>query len=326
MAAKAITLAAGIVITIATLYLAFNNTDFEAIGMALANARLIYVLPFALLLAGFYVLKCIRWHWLLRANGRSPPLSTLVGPMMIGFAANNLLPLRIGELIRIWLAARNTNLAKGTVLASILVERLMDVAAILILASVAMGFGGGVFDHPLKPYLVPLAAAAAPVILLIAYGSRWFIAIARRVAGIAPGPITTFVLDKLRTFDDGVQAIRSPTRLVLTLANSIIQWSLLATTILLSCLAVGIHISLAASIFLMLLLTIAVSIPSTPGFVGVIEYSFVLGLGILGIPAESALAAAIFYHVINWGLVTATGTIYMHKSALRWTELSRAQI
>ena len=326
MGRKKSILAIGVLVTAASLYFALRGTDFAEIGLSLRRARIELIPVFLACLAGFYALKAFRWRRLLQGDCAAPPAKTLAGPMMIGFAANNLLPFRLGEIIRMVVGAKRTSLPQVTILTSIVVERIFDVMAVLTLASVVMWTDvGPIMTHPIIPYLFVATVAVAFGLFLLAFGSATIFRLLNSLATHNPSRIAGWLLGKAHTVDAGLQSIRSPKHLSAIILNSIVQWLLLAITIFLACWSVGVVITVSTAIYLMLVMTIAISIPSTPGFIGVIEYSFVLTLGAFGIDAERALAAAIFYHVITWLFATVIGTVFLHRYSLGWTQLGRSQ-
>jgi hypothetical protein len=72
-----------------------------------------------------------------------------------------------------------------------------------------------------------------------------------------------------------------------------------------------------AAILVLALIVAGVSLPTSPGFVGTIQFCFVLGLKQFGIDANSAFAASVFYHSITFVAVTATGLYFMHRYRLK---------
>ena len=113
----------GLIIGGVFLYLAIQNINGQKLVATLKNARIYYFLPYALLTLTFFWLKAVRWKNLLNEI-KIYRSYDLFGPIMIGFGFNNILPFRIGELIRIYVFAKHTGLSNYTVLSSIGLERL----------------------------------------------------------------------------------------------------------------------------------------------------------------------------------------------------------
>src|SRR4051794_14305894 len=127
----------GIAITLVCLVLAVYRVDFDELLGALAGADYTLVAPAIVLWLIGYVARTLRWRTIL-AGASAGTLFELFGVLMVGFATNNLLPARLGELARAYLLRRRTGLRKTFVLASIFLERIFDglalVAMLLVLS------------------------------------------------------------------------------------------------------------------------------------------------------------------------------------------------
>src|SRR3989442_11320887 len=76
-----------------------------------------------------------RW-WYLFPPGSNPP--ALAPAMMIGYMANNVLPLRAGEFVRVYVVARRWGHGFWTTLATLIVERLLDSLFIVLVMVVLL--------------------------------------------------------------------------------------------------------------------------------------------------------------------------------------------
>ena len=81
-----------------------------------------------------------RWLSLLRAEGATPSRADAQGLNAVGYAANNVLPARAGDAVRVFLMAPLASMSKKAVLGTLLAERLLDIAVILTLF-VVVGYG-----------------------------------------------------------------------------------------------------------------------------------------------------------------------------------------
>ena len=313
----------GLLVSVCAIYLAVREIDFAQLGSVLAAANFYYALPFVGLLATFYLLKLFRWKMLLPAVENTLPTRILAGPMMIGFAANNVLPFRLGELIRLLLAARVAQTDKTTVLGSLVLERLFDVVSILIIGLICLlSFAEVQANLLFGSSALLIALLILSGLFLIVLRASWLLSVAKGLLRYLPSRVASYSLDRFESIERVLAAIGSARVLATILVNSIAQWALICAIILVACLAVGIEIPFAAAVYVMILTTIGISLPSTPGFVGVIEYCFILGLSAFNISSEAALAAAIFYHVLTWSSVVLAGTVYLQKHALSWRRVS----
>src|SRR5579863_1649923 len=151
----------GIVVSAACLVFAFWRIDFDKVESAFRHAN---YLTLPLMLAGlfaFYWLKAIRWRLLLSPL-KSFRTRDVVGPLMIGFMGNNLLPAHLGEFVRIYVLGRKSGLWKTAVFSSGGRERAFDVVAILLLLGVSLLTVEG-----LPPNLARASLGIAAITLLV---------------------------------------------------------------------------------------------------------------------------------------------------------------
>jgi len=317
-------LCAGLILGAVALWLALRAVDFARLGQALARAHLALALPVIAGMALFYWLKALRWSLLLRPVRRLHT-NALLSSMLAGFAANNLLPARMGELLRVVLLCRQTGLGRGAVLATLVLERVLDLLAVAGIVGVALLYdpsGGGALR-------VPGAVMAAVGLLLLVV----LVALALRpAAGIAllgalarplPGRAASWLLRRIEAALDGFSALRRPD-LVLGLAvTSLAQWLVLAGCVHVALRATHVEAGASAAFFVLGLTVAGITLPSAPGFLGTIELCFVLGLKPWGVPPESAFAAAVFYHVLTFATTTGGGLVGLRWAGARYDELRR---
>ncbi|MDQ6602195.1 MAG: flippase-like domain-containing protein, partial [Chloroflexota bacterium] len=112
----------GIAISVVFLYLALRGQDFGALWRAMREASYVWLIP----AIGCYfvgvVIRTYRWHILLRSTANIP-MRRLWPVIVIGYMANNILPLRAGELVRTYVLSEREKVSRSATLATIVVER-----------------------------------------------------------------------------------------------------------------------------------------------------------------------------------------------------------
>lgn len=325
--AKQLAFLTGLLIAGIFLWLALREVDFSLVAANFAAAKLHYIPMCMAALAAFYVLKAVRWGQLLAPDD---PIAAarLMPSMMVGFAGNNVLPLRLGELIRVLLAAEDLRSSRSKILATVVLERLLDVVSILVVLLVATGIGGesGSELRAARGILVAGAAVALVTVYCALFPPRPLTALLRAVVGRLPPRIAAAITDRTRFLQDGFAALRSSGMLLKLLANSLLQWLLIASCVWFSLLAFDIEVPPSAAVIVLTFVTVGIAIPGAPGFVGTIEYAFVAALGLFSVDASTAISAGIFYHTIGYCCTTLTGALYLRRYRLSWSELrSRAE-
>lgn len=311
---------AGIPLSILFLWLALRNVNFDHVAQAFANARVYFLVPMLTSLFCFYWLKAIRWRTILSPRHQIP-ISGLVPSMMAGAAGNNLLPAHLGEFVRVYFSANQHRIPKSTVLASLVVERLLDVLAILIIFSIAIFVGGYSFGMVAVGsallFVVVLVACTCALIVLYTDQCVHFLRTTLTKPSLA---LRERIADQVINLANGLSALREKNLYLQAISNSLVQWLLMSFCIYCAFLALNIDVSFLLAIIVLGLLVVGLALPTVPGFFGTMEYCFVLGLTTAGIDPSVALSAAIFYHIPAWVTVTITGLVLAHLNRFSFSQ------
>jgi uncharacterized protein (TIRG00374 family) len=316
----------GAVITLVCLVLAFYQVNFSELGAALATANYVLVAPALLLWLIGYVTRTLRWRAIL-AGARPGPLGQLFGVLMVGFATNNLLPARLGEIARAFLLRRRTGLRKTFVLASIFLERVFDglalVAIVLVLSALVKPPGWDQeTDVAERVKLVEQLATigfvgVAVCIWVLLLRNDLATRLVELVARLLPAKLGAFATSAFGAFVNGLSSMRRPevvaATTVLSLAVWAIEWG--AYVLVASAFDLGLSgIQLAAACALLLVVVnLGIMLPAAPGYVGTFQFFAVSALAVWGVPRERALAVAIVAHLAQYVLVTAIGLAFFGR-------------
>ncbi|MCC6177268.1 MAG: flippase-like domain-containing protein [Chloroflexi bacterium] len=291
--------------------------DPWAVIAALQQAEYRPIVGCALLVPAALWLRCLRWR-LLFPRPREIPLGRLSEALYIGYMMNVVLPLRAGELVRAMLAADLAQTSRSTSVATVAVEKLLDVGAMALLLFV---LGQLVPDLPAS---ARYAAGASGLGLALAIGCTAVALLARRqVMGFVRRLETrlprcrriglTGLLDDAL---DGLAFLHVPTTVTLVMLLTVAQWVVSAAMVALGLIAVGIGESSPQIVFQMTLLVLvatnlSMAIPSAPGYVGVFHGVFVATLVLFGVNEDVAAAAAVLEHAVIFGSFIVGGVYYL---------------
>jgi uncharacterized protein (TIRG00374 family) len=261
-----------------------------------------------------FPVRLVRWRLLLRDEHAMPyPAGPLWHAIAIGFTANNILPLRAGELIRAYTAARLTSARFTTVISSIAVERIFDgltVVALLTLALLSPELPAAVKVGGTSVAQVARAAGVISLLgLLTAVGVVAAPLTAERVIRrvLPHGHFADRIIDLIEGVRRGLVVLRSPVRLAGVVVWSLVLWLLNAFAFYVGFGAFGIPVSFGGALLLQGLLVLGISIPSTPGFFGPFEAVIVAVLALYGVPGSLAFSYAISFHVTSFVPITLLG-------------------
>ncbi len=321
---KRLLILVGLLISVAFLWFSLQGTEFGAIGESLANAQLWMVIPLLLTYAFFYWVKNIRW-WLLLLPMKRASQREIFGPMMIGFMGNNILPAHLGEFVRMHLGARQLGLRYSQVLATIVLERMLDFLAVVFFLGLVLVFGRDV-----PPDLTRIGYITAAVTLVGVVGAAvyatWtspFLGLVRRTTFFLPAKLRAGLLHQLEVGALGLHALKDFRLLIGIVATSILQWSAVGVAVYLSIRAVGIEVGASAAFVTLAATTFGVTLPAAPGFLGTIQAAYVLSLAPFGVDRSEAFAASAFFHVPTYLAVTLLGLWLLRRSGQRLGQLQQ---
>jgi len=301
-----------------------RHANIADVYAQLRRARMdLLVLGFVFVMATYWA-RAIRWQYLLEPVGHTE-FRTVLRTTIIGFAALAILPARVGDVLRPYLLARREGLATTATMATVVMERVLDLIAVLaLLAIYVWGFTG---DSPLPDRLLnpvkvsaTIAAAAAGVLMAV----MWVLAthperigkLVGAAARILPGRWSEKVGHLATTFSGGFAATRNPRAMLFAMIWSFPLWLAIAAEAWAVTVAFGIDMPFAGTFLLQALLVIGVAVP-TPGGVGSYHEAYRIGVTtFFGAPNDRAVAAAIVTHAISFVPVVLLGVIFMAQDGL----------
>jgi glycosyltransferase 2 family protein len=315
-------------VLISAVFLAFavRGVHWGEAFEALRSANYLYVLLMLPVTVWTLFIRAQRWRIFLQAVA-VPPLRPLVSATNIGFMANMVLPLRIGEVVRPVLLSRRAKLPLSGVLASVLLERIFDMFTILFLFGVSASLVS-VSDQVRKWgwMLSGLALAVAAVIVLIRLQERLALAIARRIADLLPARLGETAYGFAEGFVKALEMLDSPTAYLRAAAWSLYLWLAISLVYVLGFSAFHLDVpTLRGALVLTTLVAIAVSVPSAPGYIGAFQLGCVLGLKIFGVAESPALAFSLIVHLSQFVGVIGAGLYSLWTENISLREVEAAE-
>ncbi len=289
------------------------RVDIGAVRDELEAANLWWLpLAFAVNLASDWF-RAIRWRQFF-APMRRLSLTFLFLTAIVGVATNLAFPLRAGEFLRIQFLRRRTGLSASSIIATLLSEKLTDVVAFSTFIVL------GLVLYQEARFLWPLAVVYGLVLVTGLAGARWLAGRAAAPSGLQrqlEGRWRARMAVEVRGFGQGLQAFRRPWAMLTVVWTSHAAWLCEALMYYACGRALGLDLSPAVYLLVVVAATIAVSVPVTQGGLGVFEVAIAGLLVAFGVEASRAAAFSIFSHVVLALPYFATGP--MAAVALRMT-------
>lgn len=305
--ASLISLVVALALAALLLVLAFRGVDWAAMWSRIRQARFELLALAFLTVSISYFIRGLRWRILLTADRPVSPLTAFWG-ICAGYLGNNFLPARAGEVIRSALIARKTGISVSYVLATAVVERVLDVVALVLISAGAVAALGSaptwlVAATRVMAVLAVVGLVAFYVIPRIHRQLEWLLARLVRAAGLRERLAGLLAQAML-----GLRSVQSVLRAVGFAGLTAVIWLMDALSLVIVARAFSLTLALPQALLLLAALGLASAAPSTPGYVGIYQFVAVTVLVPFGFSSAEALAfilgaqAVIYAVVIVWGL------------------------
>lgn len=307
--------------------------DFGRLWMALGSADRTCLVLGGFLLLGNLAIRAWRWGYLLRPL-KAIGFSSLFSATSIGMMANNLFPARLGELVRAFILGQREHLDTSASFATIVVERVLDLFSILFIMTLLLS----TIPLPIEAGLARALRWGGVVgFILVTLGLYLFVRYLhrstaqamrgiRRVCSLLPQRWATALYGVLESFSTGLQTVGQGESLGQLIVGSAALWSTIGLYNFFVVLAFELQLPLAVGFFLLVFQAFAVSVPSSPGFVGPYHAASVLCLSLWGVQTEAALGVVLVMHALGYLITIAAGLCCLWAVGLSPRDLTRAKI
>jgi uncharacterized protein (TIRG00374 family) len=322
---KVLYLLIGLGISVVLLWFLFRNINFTDLVTALRGANYLWLIPNMLLIFVTMYQRAYRWRFML-APIKQVEFSKLVAATWIGFMANNVLPLRLGEFVRAYsLSSQDKKVTKSASLATIFVERMVfDLVALLLIFGVVLYVSHVSLDESMKYGLnlaIGIALGGILVVLVLALKPNQVGRLLARYLFFAPNRVREFIESVVLKFSRGLEFLSDFRSVVSVAIQTILIWLLMGFSNIFVLWAFGFRLTLDASYVLLVMVSISILIPSSPGFVGVYHTGAVWSLMAYGVSKEDALSCALVLHAAQYIVVTLMGFYFLKREHLSLKKL-----
>jgi len=290
-------------------FLLFRNVDYELFAKYLGegNKALILLGILAYLLS--FSVRALRWKVLLRHIGKFkvPELAPVI---VAGYAVNNVLPVRIGEIVRAAIAGKIFRISIPSAFASVFVERVFDGLTIAMILSATL------FFYPFRENMQTLAWGASlffALLFLFALAAAFspkpleFVRFLRSKAPNFSMPLFNFA----EKFLKGAASLDSWHKIIATFFLSMCVWAAELLVYLLVVRAFGVEIPFVGCIVMLCAANLGMLAAPTPAGLGVFQGAIVFALESFNVPYEQRMAVAVILHASQIVPTTITGFIWL---------------
>lgn len=302
---RSIQILTGFALSIVCGYFAVRGVEWNIVWGVFSNMQWLAFIPAIACLVLLFLLRAYRWQRFVEPV-QSLPFHPFFSATLIGFMANDLLPLRVGELVRAYALAHLTSVRISTALATALLERVWDTIVIAVLLLVTLS-GFSLPAWLARANLLFLGGCVVVLIggwLLVHRGERSFSWLPLRLATVAGH------------FISGFTALRSLSLVIKVSVLSLLVWLTLVAFYWVLLRGCGFTLPLQAALMVTVLTVFAAAVPAAPAYVGTFQYATVLALAFFAVPKEEALGFSIIAWLAQVLPVTIAGLIALLRARL----------
>jgi glycosyltransferase 2 family protein len=297
--------AIGIGISILAFVLVFGSVDSQETIDILRAAAPGWIAVLAIFFALDVAIRSYRWRRLL-APIQDVPFRRTLAYLLIGYLANNVLPARLGELVRCHYLGDREGVSRTTALGTVVVERVVDIAVVVAIAA------GAILVLSVRGMVRDAVLVGGAIGLLLIVGLAFMIAAHRlpgadRVAtGVGRWPRVGELARRLR---EGLSVASRPRTLVEVIILTTLAWTATLLGFAAAAQAVGVQLTIGQAALLASGTALASAIPSGPASLGTFELAAVRILGVMGVAEARSFAIALLVHAMIVTLTSLGGVV-----------------
>lgn len=312
----------GIALSIAFLWLALRKVEWSSVVTSWHGARVdLLLLGTGLLICSWFV-AAIRWRILLTSVPHLRVRETFAY-ISIGYLANTVLPLRLGDLARASLIGKKKNAGISRALGSIAIERMMDVLMLVALTLCLMRVL--TIPPPIQAGLTTMVAiglVGLVGLMTLSVNRNRLTWLATLLTKVMPHRLAERIMTVLGNFSSGADVLQRPSGFLSVTLLTALLWLITGLATLAWVMAFHLNVPWYAGFFVLVMVNLGSAIPSSPGYIGVYHYLAVLALSLWTPDKNAALAYAIGTHALNMIANVGLGSFYLSREGLSLRSLN----
>ncbi|MCI0477808.1 MAG: flippase-like domain-containing protein [Anaerolineales bacterium] len=314
----------GLVISAVCLYFAFQGIQLDKLVEALIGIEWLWMIAATLVFFVSYAGRVFRWQLLFYPQ--KPRWDKTFYALNIGYFLSNLLPARLGDIIRAYLIGEIENVGKARALSTVVVERLSDGLTVVLLLAVTAFFVPNIPIEARQGAIGVAVTGIGGVVFLLALSlhKERGMNLLRRLTAPIPFLHSPRLWGALESLIDGFAILRSPREIIGVAAWAVFVWLTGGAIYWIVMRAMNLDASIAAAFLVMLVTSLVVVVPSSPGYIGVFHATAVFVLTtVFGIDKSAALSYAVVVHAFTYILLIGLGIFSMWHEGLTYQQLQR---
>lgn len=300
----------GLIVAAIFIYLSIRGVEYEQVLKIFENVNAFYLVPAIILFISGTILRSVRLGIMLSPLEKISQ-KKLFPITCVGFMAITLIPMRAGEIVRPYLIKTKSQIPFTSSLATIFVERVLDLLTLVFLFLFAM------LTSDLPEWVIYLGYTSLSIIiaiicliLLLVHKTELFINIFRPLLKRFPEKLYTKIVELVRNFVSGFKIISSPKNILYTVFLTLLIWVFAALSLYSLYFSLNLHLPFTSSFVVLFITMIGISLPTAPGFIGNWQYGCILALSIYGLPKGDSFGFSMIYYLLGVGTTCLLGLVF----------------
>jgi uncharacterized protein (TIRG00374 family) len=316
-------LALSLVVSGGFLYLAFRNVELDELGVALGRVQGGWLCLAVVVSLLIMVLRAWRWQLELRPL-EHVPLGRLWVVTSVAYMAINLLPVRLGEVVRPWLLSRRSQVSISNVIGNLVVEKMMDSICIVVYMLAGLLFIESLPVWVRQGALVPATIAGVFVSVVVLFWWKGEAFVDRWVLRLLPARFGGRVKSILAAVTAGMRILPNPGLLLAVFVVSLALWFLPILSSYIMIRAFDLNAPFSAALVVFIFIGFGTALPNLPGMIGPYQYACQLALGLFGVSQVDGLAYGIVLNAVQFLTLVAQGLCALPIAGVRFADIRKA--
>lgn len=291
----------GIAISLLLVFLLVKQVDFVNVSQALRQTSVFWLLISLMFYWAEILIRILRWKRILASVDSTIRYSSISNSFCVSAAANNIFPFRLGDILRAHLVGVQRNIPRYSLLGTIVLEKMIDVVAVLLLTCWGAFGVLSQLGAISKVGFAFLLAGAGLVVLGGIYSvtkNRFF-----------SNRLVLFFHERLGHFKKGFSILLKPKNLSLVFFETLLIWSFNTLAIWAIIKSLGVTLSASEVLLLEGITGLAAAIPSAPAGIGTLQYAFLLTFSMMHLDKSVGVAASLLVQGVLLGSITFVGVL-----------------
>ena len=322
----------GIAISVVCLFFAFQGIQFDKLFDALTTMNYGWLLVTIGLWCVSYAGRVFRWQTLFS------PLQVRLGNVFtalnVGYFLSNILPARLGDIVRAYLIGDMESVSKVRALSTVVVERIFDGLTVVLFFALSALFVPNIPDDARGAAIGVAATGVVGIafLFLLSHQKERGLALLHRLTAPFPFLQQAGLWRALESLIDGFGVLRSPRPIIGAVLWSIYAWTTGGLMFWAAMFAMdlrdgaGVPLPASAAFLVMTVTSLVVVIPSSPGYLGIFHYAAVLTLTtVFNVDKSNALSYAVVIHAVSYIWLMIVGVFSIWREGLSYQSLQAMQ-